>query len=551
MVGYNARMSRRARRAKTGVSSQNGPANSTAVEPRPYAVIAVCGVLLVLVAGVFGQTARHPFVNYDDDQYVFENAHVAGGLTADGLAWAFTRSHASNWHPLTWVSHMADCEIYGLGHPGGHHLTSVALHAATAILLFLLLLEMTAELWPSAFVAALFAVHPLHVESVAWVSERKDVLSGLFFVLTLAAYARYVRRPSVRRYLVMLGAFWLALLSKPMVVTLPLVLLLLDYWPLRRIMTGTSGKEARFRTERMSQVRRLVLEKIPLVVLGLTVAAVTYLVQGTARQSMPELTLPARAGNALVSYVSYLGKFVYPVRLAVFYPHPGTALPLWQVVTASLVLCGISAGVFAWGRRQPYLLVGWLWYLGMLVPVIGLVQVGYQAMADRYTYLPQIGIYMMLAWGAVHLAGASPVRRRACAVAACIVVALLSVRAWRQTSYWRDSEALWMHALASTSRNYEAHHHLGKALAARGESDAAIAQYRLALEIRPDFVEAHNNLANVLSHPRAGRRGRGPLRDGAPDQAGFRRSPQQSRPRSCGARPGRRGHRALPARAGD
>ena len=197
-------------------------------------------------------------------------------------------------------------------------------------------------------------------------------------------------------------------------------------------------------------------------------------------------------------YVSYLGKFVYPVRLAVFYPHPGTALPLWQVVTASLVLCGISAGVFAWGRRQPYLLVGWLWYLGMLVPVIGLVQVGYQAMADRYTYLPQIGIYMMLAWGAVHLAGASPVRRRACAVAACIVVALLSVRAWRQTSYWRDSEALWMHALASTSRNYEAHHHLGKALAARGESDAAIAQYRLALEIRPDFVEAHNNLANVL-----------------------------------------------------
>ena len=234
------------------------------------------------------------------------------------------------------------------------------------------------------------------------------------------------------------------------------------------------------------------------------------------------------------AYASYLGKFVYPVRLAVFYPHPGTALPLWQVVTASLVLCGISAGVFAWGRRQPYLLVGWLWYLGMLVPVIGLVQVGYQAMADRYTYLPQIGIYMMLAWGAVHLAGASPVRRRACAVAACIVVALLSVRAWRQTSYWRDSEALWMHALASTSRNYEAHHHLGKALAARGESDAATSRsiawpsrsgptlsrrittsptyrvtrgqvdaavdhYETALQIKPDFVEAHNNLGLALA----------------------------------------------------
>ena len=221
--------------------------------------------------------------------------------------------------------------MYGLGHPGGHHLTSVALHAATAVLLFLVLLEMTAELWPSAFVAALFAVHPLHVESVAWVSERKDVLSGLFFVLTLAAYARYVRRPSIHRYLVVLGAFSLGLLSKPMVVTLPLVLLLLDYWPLRRLMTDTSGEEARFRTERTSQARRLVLEKIPLFVLGLATAAVTYLVQGTARQSMPELTLAARAGNALVSYVSYLGKFVYPVRLAVFYPHPGTALPLWQV----------------------------------------------------------------------------------------------------------------------------------------------------------------------------------------------------------------------------
>jgi protein O-mannosyl-transferase len=476
-------------------AAEHGPRTSNR-----YAVLAVCAGLLVLTAIVFGATVRHGFVNYDDEQYVVENPQVARGLTVEGLRWAFTRSHASNWHPLTWLSHMADVALYGVTHPGGHHLTSVLLHAATAVILFLVLLKATGALWPSALVSALFAVHPLHVESVAWVAERKDVLSGLFFVLTLAAYVGYVRRPSISRYLLVAGFFTLGLLSKPMLVTLPFVLLLLDYWPLERFSNATTSNASPGGNKgRVAVVKRLVMEKLPLFAVAVASAVVTYAVQESARGSMSHLTAVSRVANALDSYAAYLWKFVYPVQLAVFYPHPGDALPFWRIVAACLVLGVISAAALAWRQQHPYLLVGWLWYLGMLVPVIGFVQVGSQAMADRYTYLTQIGLYIAVAWGAVHVVGTSSLRHRMCGVISCVVVVILSAGAWRQVSYWKDSETLWTHALAVTSRNHEAHNHLARALAERGEIDAAVTHYRQALEIRPDLVEAHNNLGNVLA----------------------------------------------------
>jgi tetratricopeptide (TPR) repeat protein len=396
---------------------------------------------------------------------------------------------------------MADVELYGLTQPGGHHVTSLVLHAVTAVILFLVLLQATTALWPSAFVSALFAVHPLHVESVAWVAERKDVLSGLFFVLTLAAYVRYVRRPpSIGRYFLVAGLFALGLMSKPMLVTLPFVLLLLDYWPLGRFSMATSSDAARVgQRSRFAVVRRLMVEKLPLFALALAAAVITYAVQESARGSLSHLTAGSRVANALNSYASYLWKFVYPVPLAVFYPHPGDALPPWRIAGACLVLGLISAVALVWRRRHPYLLVGWLWYLGMLVPVIGVVQVGSQAMADRYSYLTQIGLYIAVAWGAMHLAGTSASRQRICGVGAYVVLVILSAGAWRQVSYWQDSETLWRHALVVTSRNHEAHNHLARELAGRGETETAIAHYRRALEIKPDFVDAHNNLGNALA----------------------------------------------------
>ena len=361
-----------------------------------YTVAAVCGFLLLAVALVFGQTVRHDFVNYDDNAYVYENPQVAGGLTAHGIAWAFTSFHVSNWHPLTWLSHMLDCQFYGL-HAGGHHLTNVLLHAATAILLFLVLRRMTGDLWPSAFVAAVFAIHPLRAESVAWVAERKDVLSGLFFMLTLGAYAGYARRPfSLGRYLTVVLLFALGLMAKPMLVTLPFVLLLLDYWPLGRI--------GPHRRTGISSFRRVVVEKIPLLALTAASCVATVIAQGTAVIAIDVIPLPSRIANALVSYVAYMGQLFYPAGLAVLYPHPEGGLPIWKVAASSLVLAGISAAALVWRRRFPYLFVGWFWYVGMLVPVIGLVQVGLHAMADRYTYLPQIGLCIAVTWGVAQLA---------------------------------------------------------------------------------------------------------------------------------------------------
>ena len=462
---------------------------------------AVCALLLLAVALVFGQTIRYDFVNYDDKFYVFENPHVSQGLSAGTVAWAFTDSHSCNWHPLTWLSHMLDCQLYGLG-AGGHHLTNVLLHAAAAVLLFLVLHQMTGDLWPSAWVAAVFAVHPLRAESVAWVAERKDVLSGLCFMLTLGAYVGYVRRPfSLVRYLAVVLLFALGLMAKPMLVTLPFLMLLLDYWPLGRFhRAGDSGGNRGAALAGASRWLRSrpVVEKIPLLTLAAASCVVTCLAQTEAILAMDRIGLPSRIANAIVSYASYLVRVFYPARLAVFYPYPENGPPAWQIAGSLLLLAVLSAGVLLWIRKRPCLAVGWLWYLGMLVPVIGLVQVGAQAMADRYTYLPQIGLCLALAWGAADICREWPASRRLCGVASVVLLAALAACAWHQTSYWRNSETLWTRALACTSRNLMAHYNFGLFLQRQGKADEAMRHYREALEIRSDSVEVHYNLGLIL-----------------------------------------------------
>jgi tetratricopeptide (TPR) repeat protein len=451
-----------------------------------WTVVAVCLVLVTMTWLVFGQTLGHDFVNYDDKLYVADNPAVLGGLSLQGIVWAFTHNVNVNWTPLTVISHMLDCQLYGTN-AGWHHLTSVLLHMASAIVLFLVLKEMTDALWRSAFVAAVFAVHPLHVESVAWIAERRDVLSGLFFMLTLGAYVGYARRPwSPVRYGLVVLLFALGLMSKPMLVTLPFVLLLLDYWPLKRFSQPGS----------YSFPWRLVAEKIPLLVLSGAACAATLFAQKKAIQSLP---LSMHIGNALVSYVIYLKQMIYPVGLAVYYPYPGIDLALWKIIAAFILLLAISAGSVAVWRSQPWFLFGWLWYLVMLVPVIGLIQSGLRAHADRYTYLPQIGLYVLLAWAAADLCAGWRHRRWVLGGITTVILAALIFRAHAQTSYWRNSESLWTHTLACTSDNADAHLNLGNALLQKGNVDEAIAHFQKALQINPRYADAHNNFGNALS----------------------------------------------------
>ncbi|MGP8200846.1 MAG: tetratricopeptide repeat protein [Limisphaerales bacterium] len=444
---------------------------------RGWQAPALCLVLAALTFAVFGRTMGFKFVNYDDGNYVYDNPVVSRGLTLKGIVWAFS-GHASNWHPLTWLSHMLDCQLYGL-HPGGHHLTNVFLHTATVIVLFLVLRRMTGALWRSAFVAAVFAIHPLRVESVAWVAERKDVLSGLFFMLTLGAYVRYVRLPwSPVRYGLVLVLFALGLMCKPMLVTLPVVLLLLDYWPLQR----------------KASIGRLVLEKLPLLALCAASCVVTLLAQSEAIQENAQLPLPLRLANALAACMVYLGQMVYPSGLAVFYPYPLNGLLAWKVALAGTLLAGLSAVAVWQRRRQPWILVGWLWYLVMLLPVVGVIQVGSQAHADRYTYLPQIGVYLAATWWVAQWR----LNRAALGILMTGVVGVLMVCAWKQTANWKDSETLWIHALACTTSNDVADLGIGNALDQKGSLQEAMVHYQEALKLNPDNVDARNNLGNDL-----------------------------------------------------
>ena len=503
------------------------------------AALLICILLTIAVFAVFWRTLGHGFVNYDDDAYVAENLHVRTGLTLPNVEWALSAMRASNWHPVTWISHMLDCALYGTK-PRGHHLTNLLLHLANVLLLFGLLRRMTGSTWRSGFVAALFAVHPLHVESVAWIAERKDLLGALFWLLAMWAYARYAERPSPVRYLAVAVAFFLGLMSKPMIVTLPFVLLLLDYWPLGRFNSqlSTSNAPSTVHHAPGTSLGTLVREKIPLFLMSVAGCAVTYTAQnaGMTVGSLDRLPFGERIANAAVAYVAYIGKMVYPTRLSVFYPHPKDMLPVVYVIGAWLALAVVTFAVLRL-RNRPYLFVGWLWFLGTLVPVIGLMQVGWQSMADRYTYMPLVGLFMMIAWATGppspvvgrgrRFAGrtASPTgvcntlkgaggesssghtkpttHGRVYSSTALIAVAIvllvaLGITACHQVSYWRDSTTLFTRALDVTRNNPVAENNLAMALAVQGKTDAAIVHHHRALEIEPEWADAHYNLGSTL-----------------------------------------------------
>jgi protein O-mannosyl-transferase len=454
-----------------------------------------CIFLIALVWIVFGGTLGHDFVNYDDKTYVYGNSLVSAGLTPRGLIQAFVDIQTGNWHPLTVISHMLDCQLYGLK-AGGHHFTNALFHTIAVLLLFFWLCEVTGALWRSAFVAAVFAIHPLRVESVAWIAERKDVLSAVFFLLTLGAYLRYVRMPSIGRYVTTSILFACGLMSKPMLVTVPLVLLLLDYWPLNRRQKA-EGRDQRSEIQSWSM---LVAEKIPLFALSIVSCVVTFLVQERSAGSIAQLPLTWRIENAVVSYVTYIWQMLWPANLAVFYPHPENQLAIWQVCLAAAFLIAITVLVFALRQTRPYLLVGWLWYLWMLVPVIGIVEVGLQGHADRYTYLPQIGLYLAITWLVADLWVSLRYRTEILIAGAVIVIAALSACAWKQTAYWQNGETLWTRTLAVTKDNDVAHTNFGMLLTDRGQLDDALSHFQAALEIRSSSAHPHYDLSLALIH---------------------------------------------------
>lgn len=499
----------------------------------------IAAALAAVTLAVYWQVRGHEFITYDDPNYVTSNLRVQAGLTRGNLAWAFGTMSESNWHPLTWLSHMLDCQWFGLN-AGAHHLMNVLFHAFNSLLLFGVFKRMTNARWPSAFLAALFALHPLHVESVAWVSERKDVLSTCFWLLTMGAYARYVERATPARYCLALALFALGLLSKPMVVTLPCVLLLLDFWPLQRIgwqgwlpslagPRGMAGKPA----DSKGGLPRLIIEKIPFLLLSAASCAATYAAQrGEAVVTMGSVPMAERVANAVISYFRYIAKTCWPDPLSAFYPY-NHVWPGWQVAGAALLLAGLTALAF-WGRREHrYLAVGWFWYLGTLVPVIGLVQVGAQAMADRYTYVPSIGLFVMVAWGAADVSKRWAWRKVVLIPAASVAIAACAMLTVFQTRLWKDSVTLFDHALRVTSDSAIGHLNLAYGLLAKGKSeealvhfmaalkrvpyndwahckvadilsdqgklDEAVAQYSEALRLQPDFAEAHSGLAMALA----------------------------------------------------
>jgi Tfp pilus assembly protein PilF len=438
----------------------------------------VCLLLAVATLALYNPASRHPFVNYDDDAYVTQNAHVRQGLTADTIRWALTSTEQANWHPLTWLSHALDVSLFRFN-PAGHHFTSVLIHIVNVVLLYLLLMWATRRFGPSLFVAALFALHPINVESVAWIAERKNVLCTMSFFVTLWAYGWYAKQPRWQRYVVVALLFAAGLASKPMVITLPFVLLLLDYWPLKR---GSSFSW------------RLVLEKLPLLALSAASAAITMEAQqsGGAVRSTAQFSFAVRVANAICAYAMYLWKMIWPARLAPLYPHPGDSLAAWQVAVSAIVLITVTILVLKF-RARRYLLVGWLWFLGTLVPVIGIVQVGDAAMADRYAYIPLIGIFVMISFGVADWAEAKHFGGWAFAVGVIVLIAL-SYATHRQIDYWQSNETLWSHALDVTRNNFIAEDNLAGALILEGKEEDAHAHFETAERINSRDPMSHSNL---------------------------------------------------------
>ena len=471
------------------------PASSRMFTSSERRILVFCLLLTVVVLLAYNPITHNGFLNYDDDAYITSNPHVRAGLTWATVKWAFTTYDTANWHPVTWLSHALDCQLFGLN-PVGHHYVNLLLHAINVVLLFLLLRSATGCHWRSLLVAALFALHPINVESVAWAAERKNVLSMMFFLLALYAYGAYARQPGLRRYSVVVFLFALALLSKPQVITFPLLLVLWDYWPLLRIGTpsSTSPQLDGATRPRLSSTW-LVLEKLPLLVLSAASAIVTMKAQsaGLAVRALSQYSVPLRLETVVISYVRYLGKALWPVKLVALYPHPEKLYPGWQVASALVLLLVVTFLVFR-ARDQRYLPVGWFWFLGSLVPMIGLVQVGLQAMADRYAYLPFIGLFLMLTWLAADLAKGRQLAFRWLALAAVSCLLLLGTATYRQIGHWRDSESLWRRTLALAPDNYIAQVNLGDVLFSQGRSEEAAMYFRAALATHPDSGIANLNL---------------------------------------------------------
>jgi protein O-mannosyl-transferase len=486
-------------------------------------ILIICIFLTVATLAAFWQVNNCDFTNYDDPYYITKNDHVQNGITIEGIRWALTTVHVENWHPLTWISHLLDVQLFGL-QPRWHHLTNLVFHIANTLLLFFVLYRMTKAHWESAFVAALFALHPLHVESVAWVAERKDVLSTFFWMLTMGAYCYYVERPKLQRYLIVVLFFALGLMAKPMLVTLPFVLVLLDYWPFQRFQLKKSALKIRTALNKQKgqpkkkhmvveevkaekpadsvyqwgSIRPLLWEKIPLIALAALSSIVTYIVQqkGGAVSSFETVPLSVRIANAFISYITYIGKTIWPNDLTVLYPL-SMSLPTWQVVGAVLLLMTITIVVIWKARKIPYALVGWLWYAGTLVPVIGIVQVGLQARADRYTYLPLIGLFIMVVWGVSDLSKNWRYRKQVLVASSTGILICCGIISWTQVQYWQNSITLFEHALRVTDNNYTAYYNRGTAYADLGNYRQAIEDYDKVVEINPKYKEAYNNRGNA------------------------------------------------------
>jgi len=510
------------------MATLKGTTGLESTQHKHWMPVLICLALVMLTIAAFWQLKDCGFINFDDDIYVYENAYIQSGLNWKSIGHAFS-FYFSNWHPVTWLSWLIDYSLFGLN-PFGYHLVNLFLHILNTLLLFMILRRMTKALWPSAFVAALFAIHPLHVESVAWIAERKDVLSTFFWMLTLGAYGYYVEQRTFRRYLFILLFFVLGLMSKSMLVTLPFVLLLLDFWPLRRFsevktdqkmqaevlkpaaLEKSKKKPKKKKNEKIAvkqllmdrkpteqdfqwlRIYPLLLEKVPFFVLAIISSVITYIAQckGGAVRSIETFSMAIRLGNAFVSYIAYLGKTILPVNLAVFYPHPENVV-LWQVLGAMLLLMAITIVTIWRVKKSPYLATGWFWYLGALVPVIGIVQVGAQAMADRYTYISLIGLFIMIAWGIPELLKKVKYRKEILWVASVLCILSFSILTWKQVGYWQNSITLYDHTLNVTEKNSLVQNNRGFAYYVLGDYRQAIEDYSAAIAIKPGYATAHHN----------------------------------------------------------